>query len=507
MTAGNQRYFQPDWAEPDLLLMADDRLIDAHEGATFSICPMQKASQPVLEPTETWEGGDGKNIRPVHQDPLDGSVVYDKEQQRFMLWYHTHNRLVMPGNDPATGKLQKSRLQSPMGSPQCVAYSKDGLSWEKPSLGCLDTAEGLASNMINASPAPLNTIAFGTVLPDPRPDAPAPLVASAFSHFTDPVYPQGITILQSQAGLHWQPHFPPVLPIDGDAHALMWDSRRQCFICTTRSAQHTNIIRRLNATGRTNLRNKRHVALASSRDLIHWTPMLDILEADDRDPADAQIYMMYILPYGHAYLGFAQMFYMSDDMTWGPLEMQLAISRDLKEWWRVGDRTPILPRGKAGSWDQSHVVLTTNPPFADVNQLRFWYGGKDTEHWQAGRTRLSTATLRRDGFACWRAGTAGGQITTHPMQLNWATWPMLNVDATNGSVRLEILGENGQPMPGCSAQDCRPITGDHLRAVVDFGQSRGTFLRHTGKVRLRFHLQNAALYAVKAPNLALPETC
>jgi hypothetical protein len=258
------------------------------------------------------------------------------------------------------------------------------------------------------------------------------------------------------------------------------------------------------------LTNKRHIALAKSRDLIHWTPMLTILEADERDPANAQMYYMHIVPYGRHYLGFVQMFYMSEDMTYGPLEMHLAISDDGENWRRAGDkwtkRSPILPRGPEGSWDQAHVDLFACPPMplgARGERLRFWYGGKDTEHWQAGSTAASSATLRRDGFACWEAGPEGGTITTRLLKLTWATFPALNVDARDGEVRVEILKEDGTILEGCAAAQCTPITGDHIRQVVEWPGQRGTWVRYTGKVRFRFYLKNAKLYAAKLPSLEM----
>jgi hypothetical protein len=190
-------------------------------------------------------------------------------------------------------------------------------------------------------------------------------------------------------------------------------------------------------------------------------------------------------------------------MTYGPLDIHLAYSRDLKTWRRQGVRQAFLARGEPGSWDQSHVSITTNPPHPQGRRMRFWYGGKDTEHWQAGNAAFGSATLRRDGFASWHAGPAGGTVTTVPLQLDWATWPMINADAADGEVRLEILGADGKPISGCSVDDCLPVRGDHLRAVVEYKVGRGNFVRHTGPVRLKFHLRNARLYAVKLPNAGL----
>src|SRR5690606_17830491 len=155
---------------------------------------------------------------------------------------------------------------------------------------------------------------------------------------------------------------------DRDAHCLMWDSRRQCYLCTTRSAQHERMIHRLQVLhNMPQLRNKRHVAMAKSRDLVHWTPMLDVLEADERDPDGTQLYYMHIVPYGHCWLGFVQMFYMSEDMTRGPLDMHLAISDDGENWRRVGDkwgaREPFIARGEAGAWDSAHISQHASVPF------------------------------------------------------------------------------------------------------------------------------------------------
>jgi hypothetical protein len=361
---------------------------------------------------------------------------------------------------------------------------------------------GRDNNMIDIAVPPVISDHLSSVVPNYTGSGPR-LVASVFSGFDDPLYPQGITQLHSDDGVRWQPHFPPTLPLDGDAHALVWDERRRCYLCTTRSHAHAVEVRHLRRKGMTQLQHKRHIAVAHSRDLLHWTPMTLALEADERDDACAQLYHMVVLPYGHAYLGFVQMFYMSADMTRGPLEMQLAISRNGLDWTRVAQGQPILPRGSAGAWDCAHVSLCTARPHPQGDQLRFWYGGKDTEHWQAGHAAMSSATVRRDGFACWKAGPEGGSITTVPMRMHWATRPMVNVDARGGEVRLEILDEQGQPLPGCAAHECQPITGDHMRQVVSFNSPRGSFVRHTGRVRVRVHLRQASLYALKLPHMVI----
>ncbi len=502
MDTRSLRFTHPFYAEPDLFLCVDDALAHSFDNAVAEFCPLEKhADGPVMRMTQPWEGGDGRNTRPASKDPIVASILWDREHEQYTAWYNSRNSELEPRESAAGHK----HLIRPEGSTICVATSKDGIHWEKPSLGLVDFAGSRRNNMINVAVPPVLSDHLSGVLPDYSGQSPAGLVASVYSNFDDPIYPMGITQLHSHDGLSWQPHFPPTLPLDGDAHCLMWDPFKQCFLCTTRSAQHTRVVSRLRSRY-PELQHKRHVALAMSRDLLHWTPMLDILEADDKDPDNAQMYMMYILPYGHAYLGFVELFYMDPAMVRGPLDMQLAVSTDLVNWRRVGGRQPFIPRGPLGSWDESHTLISTNPPFIEGDRLRFWYGGKNTEHWQRGVAALSTGTLRRDGFGCWAAGKEGGTVTTCLFDLQWATWPMLNVDATHGQVLMEVLDEDGRPLEGCSAKHCRPITGNHLRAHVTFDQKSESFIRHTGKVRFRFHLKNARLYAFKVPNAKMALT-
>ena len=486
------------WADPDLYVMADEGLIDDAENADFRICPMRKAPEPVLLPDQPWEGGDGEKPLGINQDPLDGTVLWDAEAEKFYCWYRSHNRLIRSIGGHTGGTLR------PQGSRVCYAISRDGIEWEKPRVGLVAYENSFENNMVPVAQGPIQSNHLSGVVVNRVPGHEAPLAGTVHSRFRDPVYPVGITTLFSRDGLRWDPHWPPSLPIDGDAHCLMWDPNHDCYLCTTRSAAYTHTLGFLGKRGHEGLRQKRHVAIARSRDLVHWTPMMVVLEADEQDPHNAQLYMMYVIPYGHGYVGLLQLFCIGENWTYGPLEMQLAFGRNFLDWRRVGDRTPILPRGPQGAWDQAHTTICSNPPHPEGGRMRFWYGGKDTEHWQAGIGGMGTATLRRDGFACWEADEQGGVITTCPMEVHWSTHLFLNVEAPRGEVRAELIdAETREPIEGCAREDCQPVTGDHTCVLAPFSQRRGTFIRHTGQVRWRFHLRNARIYAFKAPNLRL----
>jgi hypothetical protein len=489
------------YANPALYLMADERLVETAEGARFSVCPMRKHPEPVLRPTTRWEGGDGTKARPVQQDPVDGSILYEAEEKRFHLWYRTHNNLAFDGSRGSASRVHT------LGSRVAYATSCDGFAWERPRVGLVPFEGSLDNNLIAIAVPPVLSNHLSGVTVNRVPGLGCALVATVFSDYDDPVYPHGITFLTSSDGLRWSPHFPPPLPLDGDAHCLSWDPHADCYVCTTRSYVLPHLAARLRARGCDHLRAKRHVAVARSRDLVHWTPMLPVLEADDQDAENAELYYLYVLPYGHGYVGLLQVFMTSPNLSRGTLEMQLAFSRDLLHWQRVGRREPILPRGSAGCWDQAHVSLCTSPPHPEGNELRFWYGGKDAEHYQRGNAALGTATLRRDGFACWEAGTGGGTLTTVALDLAWGTSMFLNADASKGEIVVEVLDARTMaPVAGTARQDARPVHGDGVDLPVVFAADRGSFLRHVGPVRFRFHLRDARLYAFSAPNCTFAGT-
>lgn len=482
------------WAEPDLYILADEDLIESSKNTVRRLCPIQKQGDPVIVPDKPWEGdiGDG----PVNslQDPFYSIVLFDPSERIFRCWYNTYHRFANRANVPPLAN---------QGSSCCYATSPDGIAWEKPSVGRVLYEGSYTNNIVrfmdraaSVDPSVLAEQAW-SIFPYHAPDSEDRFAASLFTHFDDPIYPRGITVCFSPNGLDWRMHFPPVLPLDGDCHSMGWDPNGKCFIATTRSHQHRNLCRRW---GR---RWKRHIALARSRDLFHWTPMSTVLEADDRDPEDAELYMMYIIPYGHAYLGQLLVF-STHEMV---LEHQLALSRDLQHWQRVGDRKAFLPRGPEGSWDSKHVALTNNPPHPEGNSMRFWYGGKSAPHYQAGYAALGTGTLRRDGFVCYEAGDTEGVLTSLPVRVKGATWLGLNVDAANGEVLVEVVDRKGTPIEGCTRSDCVPIRGDHTRVIVNFKAGpgryfdRGNWLRFPEEVRFRFYLRNARFYAFKARNL------
>ena len=60
-----------------------------------------------------------------------------------------------------------------------------------------------------------------------------------------------------------------------------------------------------------------------------------------------------------------------------------------------------------------------------------------------------------------------------------------------GEFRAELTDESGKAIPGFSANDCQPVTGDHRQISMKW---KGGQKAPSNAVRIRFVLQNAFLY-------------
>jgi hypothetical protein len=106
----------------------------------------------------------------------------------------------------------------------------------------------------------------------------------------------------------------------------------------------------------------------------------------------------------------------------------------------------------------------------------------------------SLATLRRDGFASLDADEAGGSVRTRSVRFR-GKHLFVNVDATAGELRAEILDEAGRSIPPFSRERAIPVSVDRTLQAVHW-QGAPDLSTVSGKpVKLRFHLKNGKLYS------------
>jgi len=282
----------------------------------------------------------------------------------------------------------------------------------------------------------------------------------------------------------------------------------------------------------------RSVYLAVSKDFEHWTDSTEclIFHADKRDqklgaervqmhlrnPALRQptfnrpeeyrtdIYNLPVFAYQGLYVGIPTVFNHSGntkDNSDGFSMVELAVSRDLINWERVGNREkfiPLSPVEGEKNYDTAQLLVGNEPIITDT-EIWFYYSGLKWRDNPIGKEppkdtgAICLAKLRLDGFVSLDAGATEGAILTKPIVMEGKSLHV-NVTAPQGEVRAEILDAEGKKvLSGFSRGECVPVAGDSLNAELKWKKAAVSTL--VGKtVRLRFILRNVSLYAFWAGN-------
>jgi hypothetical protein len=149
------------------------------------------------------------------------------------------------------------------------------------------------------------------------------------------------------------------------------------------------------------------------------------------------------------------------------------------------------------------------------NEIRFYYGGYNSGAIGGGakltdpsqQSGVGFASIPLDRFAGIRPVALSaqstlkkpleniGQITLEPLALGNVDEILVNAAASKGSVRVEILNEDGYRMRGFSRDDAIPIVGDVLNQPAAWKDAKLDQLP-PGNYLLRLHLDNAEVFAM-----------
>lgn len=464
------------------LFLDDFVLGDLHQVARVIHQPRKFAGNPIILPDLPT---DGTTIQ------IRDAPCWDEREQVWKLWYF---RMGDDGNGA--------------GGPG-YARSKDGIHWEKPFLGLVVSHGNRNNNLVLVKGDPKAFVQH--VLLDPGAPPERRFKGLIGAHDRQPVI--------SADGFVFTPLAVPPVPSEDESH-LNWDERERRFILTVK---HNGPFGRA-------------VYLSLSKDFEHWSDPELIYHADAQDqwlgaqyireveanprmwrptvnvPGEynVEIYNMAVFPYEGLYIGLPNYFESSGRIPLprgnqdGINSPKLACSRNLIAWTRVGDRAHFLPVSEMGPgvWDTGQIMASSHP-IRHGDELWFYYSGLDVRH-RPNIPRVSDeyhgaihlAKLRVDGFVSLQGGAGGGFADTRPVSLEGAR---LFINATaaaqSGRIVAEITDREGRTaLPGWGADDCAPVTGDHVRAELRW-QGRELAELRGKSVRIRFHLRNADLYS------------
>ena len=270
--------------------------------------------------------------------------------------------------------------------------------------------------------------------------------------------------------------------------------------------------------------NGRSVHLETSADFQTWTNHGLIFHADDldqelgrkrisarfadstlqqmvaNDPAryNVDVYNMGVFRYESLYIGMPAMYHATGSSsdgrnTDGFHEVQLACSRDLMHWKRLGDRQPFIgpsPTG-GGAYDLTGMIGPSNA-LRRGDELWFYYtAGKyrrEPAKVYPDTYAICLAVLRRDGFISLDAGEKKSTVLTEPFLVPVGKL-LVNVDAFDGELRAEVLDADGSVV----AQS-EQLEGDLLHEPVRWSEGDVANLRGQ-TASLCFTFRNAQFYS------------
>jgi hypothetical protein len=486
---GSQRQF---WfnAQPLIAESADIRIVQPR--------PVKQGKNPFVIPDRPWEGSVIQlYTSDVHYDPSTG---------RWQMWYEGHPNSVL----------------------LCTAFSKDGLRWEKPSLG-LETWKGSRDNNIILQTGYTDAHS-ASVVNAPTEKDPArkyKLYYWVAPEWVDSqIEPVGLThaeaaeaknkikaykgkghyVAFSPDGVRFTPRTEaPVLLDTKDFNTILFDEQLGRY-----RSYHTNDYRmpewkqvrrclwESESDDGVTFGNQRLVLAPDAAD----DSMAKSVYAADR----AEYYGMHVWPHEGFYLGLVWIFTVTRGnpkygVGWddGVIQPHLIYSADGLAWKRLPLRQPFLSVGAAGAFDSGSLYSTGDHPVVIGNELRFYYFGVNYTHGSTepvnspkNRSGFGVATLPRDRFVGWQGGTPPGSLLTQPLRFKGKNL-VLNVDAGHGQARVALLGADHKALPGFGLEDCEPVTTDSLEVSVKWRGGDLSSLMDQ-QVRLRFSLRGSTLY-------------
>ena len=493
------------------LLFADDHHVLYRAGTRRIATPATRhPANPLIAPTQPWEVA------------LAWTSVYRNPQSgRYQLWYQAY-----------TGDRAQERSHRCV---VCYAESDDGIHFEKPALDLFSFNDIARTNIVLVGSGGHSLRYANSVVVDPRvsqgdgtlPD-PSRRYKMAYFDFEkgDGRERPGLCTAFSPDGIHWTKHSElPLLPAAygawgetvpyadegedrpwtvplsmSDGVDALWDPQRAVFALYGKmwiDGPDGGMFWK-HAMGRT-----------QSRDFVGWSSPEIVCAPDDDDPPHVEFHTTPVFYYKGVYWCLNQILNRAEGG--GVIDIELMLSRDGVGWERPFRAPFFLARSPEPSFDSGSIFTNSTPVILD-DEIRFYYGaysqgatGADDRTHISGVGMVSVPLDRLAGIAPverLELPTQGGvlegvgQVTLKPLDLAGCERLLLNADAAEGAVRVEVLDRAGRRIRGFSRQDSVPVRGDALAQSVVWREKSLADLP-AGDYMLRLHLERAAVYALR----------
>ena len=423
-------------------------------------------ANPILRPETQWERRDDaneRNNRPINATAMvfsDG-VFFDPADRLFKMWY-------MGG----------------YGGYTCLATSRDGIAWERPTF---DVVPG--TNIVTRENRDSTTVWLDQHARDPQQRFK---MSSWYDH--------ALTLWTSPDGIHWTDRGRTART--GDRSTFFQNPFRDVFVFSLRANQFDAAI------------SGRYRHYWETRDFTAaraWSPAPSAwVKADARDYSRPEVttrpelYNLDGVAYESLIIGLFSIWRGETAEREKINEITVGFSRDGFHWDRPDRRTFIGVSEEVGSWNWGNIQSAGGCCVIVGDALHFYVSGRQGRPGtdQPGTCSTGLATLRRDGFASmdWRPDAspvarraAQGSLTTRPIRFS-GSHLFVNADLDGGELRVEVLDRAGKVIAPFTRDACAPVTGNGTRLGVKWSAgSLGDV--QSQEVRLRFSLTRGRLYA------------
>ncbi len=412
--------------------------------------PHRHPKNPLLVRNRPWEG-----TGPY----LGGTVLFDPELGKFMMWYSVWNKEAYEKNMPFSYNV-------------CYAESRDGISWTKPELGVFKYDGDTRNNCIRLGTDKTQGI---DVCINPRPDRyPGRFLAihnqkgGVFVSYSDDG--KAFTRLCSR----------PAIPYHSDTHNnFVYDEVRDRWLMYCRPRAWAGY-------------HRRRVAVQLSKDLCSWTHERTILV-----PTETEIpeyYGMTVFRRGDMFFGIVKIY----DMKTGSMHGELAWSGDGISWEMHPKHPSFISLGRKGSWDGGMVTAAESPVIIGKKML-FYYGGFPLDHNQMTEENVGSIGLMEgelDRMVGMRPNAEDeGTILTRPLLKQTGD---LFINCTveqdrGGAVLAELRTDDNRPISGFTLADCDGVSHSGFEEKVTW-RGRSLSEASADEFRIFFQLTDAAIY-------------
>ena len=246
-------------------------------------------------------------------------------------------------------------------------------------------------------------------------------------------------------------------------------------------------------------RRIRAIRMTTSTDFVHWEPWQYIrILGEEQWPW--HLYTNSAHPYHRApfYLMFPKRYLPERQYldTWeheGLSDVLFLAGRDGVHFSQVCREAFLRPGRDLENWHERAIFIAPRVVDTAAGEMSLY----SVQHYRTDSVHIRRFALRADGFVSVHAAGDGGHLLTKQLVFEGDKLEVNCATSAAGSLRAEILDENGAAISGFSAADCDEIFGDEIARTVNWNGGANLGALAGRVVRLRFSLREADLYSFR----------